>query len=274
MATALGIIPARFDSTRFPGKPLAPLSGKPMLQHVYERASSARRLSAVWVATDDARIYEAVKGFGGKAVMTDPRHSSGSDRVAEAAALPEASGAEVIVNVQGDQPLIAPEALDALVAVFDGDSDLGMATLYEPLGSIEDLMDPNVAKVVADRRGDALYFSRSPVPFCWRPAAGSAPGAAGGLHEGLRRRGEGLAGYWKHVGVYAFRREFLFHFKTLDRGILENLEGLEQLRALEAGYRIRLVRSAGSSVSVETPADLSRVQSLMSTQSTQTTTSP
>ena len=216
-----------------------------MLQHVYERARSARRLADVWVATDDPRIFDRVTGFGGRAVMTSPDHSCGTDRVAEAASRPEAAGFDVVVNVQGDQPLIAAEALDALVAAFDADARLDMATLYEPLTSQEDLRDPNVVKVVAGRGGDALYFSRAPIPY----VVGAEGGGA--LH-------------FKHVGVYAFRREFLFEFTRMPKGRLEAAESLEQLRVLEAGRRIRLVASSGHSISVETPDDIEKVEALIS----------
>ncbi|HKY31183.1 MAG TPA: 3-deoxy-manno-octulosonate cytidylyltransferase [Candidatus Polarisedimenticolia bacterium] len=262
MARALGIIPARYASSRFPGKPLASLSGKPLLQHVYERAARARLLAEVWVATDDPRIRDLTVRFGGKAVMTSPDHPSGSDRVAEAAALPEARGAEVVVNIQGDQPLLDPDALDGLVAAFDGDPGLDVATLFEPLRTTEDLLDPNVAKVVSDRQGNALYFSRSPIPYYRAEGAAMVEMGAGGAALLSRRRG-GMAGYWKHVGVYAFRAPFLFEFGRLERGPLEELEGLEQLRVLEAGRRIRLVPSAGASISVETPEDLRRVEAII-----------
>src|SRR6185436_6986834 len=159
----------------------------------------------------------------------------GTDRVAEVAAGPEGAGAELIVNVQGDQPLIDPEALDRLVAAFDDDGELRMATLFEPIADEATLRDPNVAKVVADRHGDALYFSRSPIPH--------------------QREGGRPAGCFKHVGVYAFRKDFLFEYARMERGRLETLESLEQLRVLEAGHRIRLVPSTGSSLSVETPGD-------------------
>jgi len=262
MARALGIIPARYASSRFPGKPLATLSGKPLLQHVYERTSRCEALSEVWVATDDTRIRDLVAGFGGRAVMTSSHHASGSDRIAEAAALPEAADADIIVNIQGDQPLIDPHALDALVAALRDDPDPGMATLFEPLRSVEDLLDPNVAKVVADRAGYALYFSRSPIPFYWRAGAPLTTLQAA-IRDELPRRPEGMAGWWKHVGVYAFRKDFLFEFGRLERGPLETMENLEQLRVLESGRRIRLVPSAGISISVETPGDLERVQAIM-----------
>jgi 3-deoxy-manno-octulosonate cytidylyltransferase (CMP-KDO synthetase) len=242
MARALAIIPARYDSNRFPGKPLAPLNGKPMLQRVYEAARGASRLDDVWVATDDERIRDAVHGFGGRVVMTSKDHASGTDRVAEAA---RDTDAAIIINVQGDQPLISPEALDALVAAFDAEPDLQMATLYEPLASLDDLLDPNVVKVVADSHAHALYFSRSPIPF----------------HK--KGRPAGLAGYFKHVGVYAFSKPFLMQFTRMGHSLLESLEGLEQLRVLEAGHKIRLVRSSGCSISVEIPADIEKVQAMM-----------
>lgn len=213
-----------------------------MLQHVYERARTARRLENVWVATDDTRIFDLVSGFGGRAVMTSADHVCGTDRVAEAASRPEAAGVDIIVNVQGDQPLIAADALDRLVGAFDGEPGLGMATLFEPLESDEDLRDPNVVKVAADRRGDAIYFSRSAIPW-----------SVGGR----------LDGHLKHVGVYAFRREFLFEFTRMPRGRLEAVESLEQLRVIEAGHRIRLVASSGFSISVETPGDIERVEALI-----------
>lgn len=242
MARALGIIPARYASTRFPGKVLASLSGKPILQHVYERAARAERLDAVWIATDDERIAEASGRFGARAVMTRSDHATGSDRVAEVASLPEARDTEIVVNIQGDQPLLEPEALDGLVGALVSDPALGMATLYEPIASERDLRDPNVVKVVADRSMNALYFSRSPIPHA----------------------SDDRIAHWKHVGVYAFRKSFLFEFGRMERGPLEKAESLEQLRVLEAGLPIRLVPSAGSSVSVETPADLERIQDMMS----------
>ncbi len=233
-----------------------------MLQHVCERAARARRLEQVWVATDDRRIFDAVARFGGHAVMTRPDHPSGSDRVAEAAALPEAAFASVVVNVQGDQPLLDPGALDALVAAFDENPQPEMATLFEPLGSARELLDPNVAKVVADARGNALYFSRSPIPYYRGPQEPMREMGAGQAELAAARR-EGLDGWLKHVGVYAFRRDVLFEFTRLAPGRLERLEGLEQLRALEAGYQIRLVPSAGHSLSVETPDDLEKAEAIL-----------
>src|SRR5262245_36964685 len=230
-----------------------------MLQHVYERARRAARLSAVWVATDDHRIHDSVKAFGGHAVMTSPSHATGTDRVAEAAALPEAKSADVILNIQGDQPLIDPDALDGLVAAFDESPAPSMDTLLEPLPTIDDLLDPNVAKVLSDRSHNAIYFSRAPIPFYQKPGSPMMQR----FETQLAARPEGLMGYWKHVGVYAFLKAFLFEFGGLPRGPLEVAEGLEQLRALESGHRIRLVPSSGVSISVETPGDLKRVESIM-----------
>ena len=221
-----------------------------MLQHVYERARLAKQLEDVWVATDDQRIFDLVMSFGGKAVMTSPEHVCGTDRIAEAALLPAAAGIGIIINIQGDQPLIAPEALDRLVAALDADPTLMMATLREPLTSEADLRDPNVVKVVADANGNALYFSRSPIPY--------AP-------SGSARGGVSLGWHFKHVGVYGFRREFLFEFTRMKHGRLEAAESLEQLRVLEAGGRIRLVASEGISISVETPDDIGRVEALIGT---------
>jgi len=235
------------------------IAGKPLIEWVYQGASRVRGASRVLVATDDIRIAAAVRAFGGDVVMTRGAHETGTDRVAEAAALPEAMAADVVVNIQGDQPLIDPDALDGLVAAFDEAPAPSMATLFEPLRTVEDLLDPNVAKVIADRSHNAIYFSRAPIPF-FRPEG--AP-MRRQFETQLAARPEGLSGYWKHVGVYAFRKEFLFEFGGLPRGPLEIAEGLEQLRALESGHRIKLVRSAGVSISVETPDDLKRVESIM-----------
>ena len=199
--------------------------------------------------------------------MTRGDHATGSDRVAEAASLPEAAGAEVIVNIQGDQPLLDPAALDRLVAAYDGSPVPDMATLYEPLASPRDLLDPHVAKVVMDRAGHALYFSRSPVPY-YRGEDGPLDEMGSGQAQRAARRPAGLAGWWKHVGVYAFRRGFLFEFGKLERGPLEALEGLEQLRVLEAGRKIKMVPSAGLSVSVETPQDLDKVEAILGSRAT------
>lgn len=258
MASAVGIIPARYGSTRFPGKPLASLEGKPLIQHVWERAARARKLGRVVVATDDERIRKAVAAFGGEAILTSPDHASGTDRAEEAVRKLEGSGAAIaiVVNIQGDEPLLDPAALDGLVAALEEDSALACATLAEPFPSAEELLDPNTCKVVVDARGDALYFSRSPVPF-FRQATGEgiAP-----LPEALGMRQDPTAGYHRHVGIYAFRRAALAEFSRLPAGKLEKMEGLEQLRVLEAGLRMRVVVSRHVTMDVDTPQDLETVR--------------
>lgn len=260
MAQAVGIIPARFASTRFPGKPLASLHGKPLVRHVWERAVRARRLDRVAVATDDERIREAVAAFGGEAILTSPDHPSGTDRVAEAVRAMESAGARIgiVVNIQGDEPMLDSEALDALVEALAGDPGLGYATIAEPFASAAEILDPNTCKVVTDADGGALYFSRSPVPFLREVG----PGGILPMEEALAARGS-QAGWWRHVGIYAFRREALEEFSRLPAGRLERMEGLEQLRILEAGRRMRVVVSDRVTLDVDTPEDLVAVRSAL-----------
>ena len=236
---SIAIIPARFESTRFPGKPLVTIAHKTMIQHVYERSLQAKSLAEVIVATDDARILQAVQAFGGQVCMTSPLHRSGTDRVAEVAA---SNNADVIVNVQGDEPLIDPEALDAVVEPFQSDPSLMISTLSVE-GTDGELENPNVVKVVVDHDGFALYFSRSPIPFFRDPSP----------TDGDNRR------FLKHVGLYAYRRTFLARLATLRESYLEKAEALEQLRFLENGYRIKVVNSTYQSLAVDTPEDLERV---------------
>ena len=233
------IIPSRYASTRLPGKPLLDIAGKPMIQRVVERVRLARRPSRVIVATDDERIFSAVQKFAGEVCMTSCSHATGTDRLAEVAhKLPDA---QLILNVQGDEPLISPEALDALVAAFDGDSGLQMATLMTELAE-EDFANPAAVKVVVSLDGHALYFSRSLIPYPRNP------------DPALR--------YYKHIGVYAYRRDFLLRFAELPPSPLEKAESLEQLRALEHGFRIRVVETPFQPVGVDTPEDLERVRLL------------
>lgn len=240
---SIAIIPARFESTRFPGKPLVTIAQKTMIQHVYERSLQAKSVAEVIVATDDARILQAVQAFGGQARMTSPLHRSGTDRVAEVAV---SSDADVIVNVQGDEPLIDPEALNAVVAPFNSDTGLMISTLS--VDGIEgEWENPNVVKVVVDHDGFALYFSRSPIPFFREASA----------EKGERQR------FWKHVGLYAYRRTFLTRLPTLKESYLEKVEALEQLRFLENGYRIKVVNTAFQSLAVDTPEDLERVNAFI-----------
>jgi 3-deoxy-manno-octulosonate cytidylyltransferase (CMP-KDO synthetase) len=233
----LGVIPARFASSRFPGKPLASLAGKSLLQHVFERASQARYLHKVIIATDDQRIFDAARAFGAQVRMTRADHLSGTDRVAEVA---ESENAAVIVNIQGDEPLLDPEAIDAAVLALTSDPEVSMATLSKRIEDPAEVNDPNVVKVVANRAGDAIYFSRAPIPF-------------------VR---EGRAAHFKHIGLYVYRRDFLLAYSGLPVGPLEQAERLEQLRALENGHRIRVVETDYESFGVDTPRDLERIAML------------
>jgi 3-deoxy-manno-octulosonate cytidylyltransferase (CMP-KDO synthetase) len=249
----VAIIPARFGSTRLPGKPLSDIHGKPMIQHVYERASLARGLDLVLVATDDERIASVVRGFGGEVTMTSPRHESGTDRLAEAAAGLDAA---IVVNVQGDEPLLDPLAIEVAVAAVRDDPDVPMATLSLPLVDIGQMLSPTVVKVVVDERGDALYFSRSPIPFVRSNGGGLAEAARDAVGLGLAR---------KHVGLYVYRREALLRFASYPPSPLERAEGLEQLRALHHGMRIRVapLSESANALAVDTPEDLARVRSLL-----------
>jgi 3-deoxy-manno-octulosonate cytidylyltransferase (CMP-KDO synthetase) len=233
----LGVIPARFASSRFPGKALVTIAGKPMLQHVYERASQARYLTKVVIATDDQQIYDAARSFGAPVQMTRPDHLSGTDRVAEVAS---ADAAGVIVNIQGDEPLIDPEAIDAAALALLDDDDLSMGTLKKRIEDPQEIPNPNVVKVVTDLAGDAIYFSRCPIPY-------------------VR---DGSITHYKHIGLYVYRRDFLLGYSDLPVGPLEQVERLEQLRALENGYRIRVVETEYDSLGVDTPEDLERVSKL------------
>lgn len=239
--TVIVVIPARYAATRLPGKPLSRIGGRPMVEHVYRRAAAARGVTDVLVATDDERIASAVAAFGGRAIMTDPGHASGTDRVAEVA---RGLSCDLIVNVQGDEPALAPAAIEQAVAPLAADPSLVMGTLGGPLDATTDPQNPDVVKVLVDQRGFALYFSRAPVPY---RRDLDAPGAS----------------VLRHIGLYVYRRDFLLTFASLPRTPLERLESLEQLRALEHGYRITVVETACQSISVDTPEDLERVRLLM-----------
>jgi len=232
----LGVIPARFSSSRFPGKVLASLHGKSMLQHVYERASQARYLTSAIIATDDDRVAAVARSFGAPVRMTRADHMSGTDRVAEVAS---AENAEIVVNIQGDEPLIDPAAIDAAILPLVHEPGVVMATLKKRIENPREISDPNVVKVVTDTAGDAIYFSRSPIPFD-RDRTGTVP-------------------YFKHVGLYVYEHNFLLGYSSLTVGPLEGAERLEQLRALENGYRIRVTETEYESWGVDTPADLERV---------------
>ncbi len=243
--SVLAVIPARYTSSRLPGKPLVPLCGKPMIQHVWERVRRARRVARALVATDDERIARAVREFGGEAVMTRADHRNGTERVAEVAAGEAGRAAEIFVNVQGDEPLIEPAAIDAAVEALGGDASVAVATLAVPITAPAEVMDPNVVKVVRDFEDNALYFSRAPIPWV---------------------RGDGAsvrARHWKHIGLYVFRKAALLEFPTFPQGELEKLEQLEQLRWLENGYKIRVAETTYDSVSVDVAEDVPRVEELL-----------
>ena len=238
----LGVIPARFASSRFPGKALASLAGKPMVQHVWERAARARYLDDLLVATDDERIAAAVRQFGGRVRMTRRDHPSGTDRLAEVAS---AEPAAIYVNIQGDEPLIDPEAIDATILSVLGDESVSMGTLKKRIIDPTDILNPNVVKVVTNLLSDAIYFSRCAIPY-------------------ERDGRSGLPVYYKHIGLYVYRSELLLRYPDLTIGPLEKSEKLEQLRALENGFRIRVVDTEYESLGVDTPEDLERVNQLFS----------
>jgi 3-deoxy-manno-octulosonate cytidylyltransferase (CMP-KDO synthetase) len=249
----VAIIPARFRSTRLPGKPLSEIQGKPMIQWVHERVRAARTVDRVLVATDDVRIADAVAAFGGEAVMTSPEHASGTDRLAEVARTLDAA---IVVNVQGDEPMLDPALVDAVVRPLLDDPSVAIATASVPLVRLEEMLSPSVVKVVTDARGNALYFSRSPIPLV---RDGGPPdleaAAARALAAGLAR---------KHVGLYVYRREALLAFASLPPAPLEQAEGLEQLRALHHGLCVRVVPWEGDTArAVDTPEDLEAVRTLM-----------
>jgi 3-deoxy-manno-octulosonate cytidylyltransferase (CMP-KDO synthetase) len=247
MATrTVAIIPARFGSTRLPGKPLLLIAGKPMIQHVVERVSKARLVERVMVATDDQRIMDAVQAFGGEAVMTSPECRSGTDRIAEVAK--KLSGVDVVVNVQGDEPLIPPTMIDAAIQPLWDDPMVLVGTLVRRIADFAELDDPAVPKVVLSRNGECLYFTRSAVPY-----GRDLPYEAWLAHHT----------YYRHIGIYVFRRSFLLRYASLAQTPLEQAEKLEQLRILEHGYSIHAAITEEESMAVDTPADLERVRHIM-----------
>ncbi len=248
------MIPARYTAARLPGKVLADIAGKPMVQHVYERARQAESLDELLVATDDERIFAAVTGFGGRAVMTSAEHKSGTDRLAEVAASMEC---DVVANIQGDEPLIEPGAIDALVEPFLSDSNLRMSTLAARLENYEEHTQPSVVKVVVDKNGFALYFSRAPIPYFRLDTSDQ--------WQDNKPRQHPASGVWplRHIGLYAYTRETLLWLSSLPQTALEMTEKLEQLRALENGCRIKVIEVAYDALSVDTPEDLERVRQVM-----------
>ncbi len=264
MSRVLGVIPARFTSTRFPGKPLAPLGNRSMIEQVWARARSASTLDRLIVATDDARIRVVAERFGAEVMMTSSEHVSGTDRVAEVVRRlqdrddPD-SDYSFVVNIQGDEPLLTPTSLERLVAALRSDSAPEMATLSEPIRSVEELFDPNTVKLVTSGDGRALYFSRSPIPF----HRGAVARMTADFRTAISDRADDLEGYLKHQGLYGYSRSALMQLARMDPSPLERDEGLEQLRALEAGFTIQVVPSDFRSHGVDTPEDLARVARML-----------
>ena len=250
--SVLVVIPARYASTRFPGKPLAPISGKPMIQHVVENVRLATLPSRIVVATEDPRIKSVVEAFGAEAILTRPDHRTGTDRIAEVAThIP----ADIYINVQGDEPVIDPGTVDSVAAAMAEDDSIQLATPCAAITVPREIMDPNIVKVVQDFDGRALYFSRAPIPW-------------------VRDTGDRVAAkHWKHVGLYGYRRETLLEFPTLPPGELERIEQLEQLRWLENGFHMHVVETMYNAVSVDVPTDIQKVEKLLQSRAKSTTQS-
>jgi 3-deoxy-manno-octulosonate cytidylyltransferase (CMP-KDO synthetase) len=248
---SLGVIPARYGAQRFPGKPLAMIAGRSLVQRVYEQAAKAERLDKVIVATEDTRILEAVETFGGDAMLTSPDCATGTDRVAEVA---RTYDCDLVLNIQGDEPLMRPEMIDQLVTGMQADPKCVMGTLARPLESAANLDNPNVVKVALAQNGAALYFTRSRVPFVRDAKTSDAL-------EWLK-----LAKFYKHLGIYAFRREFLLKFVALPQSELEKTEKLEQLRALENGFSIKVWITPHDSIGVDRPEDVELVEEILKSQ--------
>jgi 3-deoxy-manno-octulosonate cytidylyltransferase (CMP-KDO synthetase) len=237
---AVGVIPARFASSRFPGKPLAKIFDKPMIQWVYERASQSKALSEVIIATDHSTIIKACEKFRAKALMTSASHLTGTERVAEVA---EGLNAEIIVNIQGDEPLIRPESIDKVISPFYEDDRVQISTLKYAIEGKQELEDPNVVKVIVDKDDYAIYFSRLPIPY--------------------QRNAVDNFIHYKHIGIYAYKRDILLKLAKLKPSPLEKIEALEQLRFLENGYRIKVIETNYNSFGIDTPEDLKRILKML-----------
>jgi len=245
MFRPVAIIPARFGSTRFPGKPLALLKGKPVIQHVYQAVSSAGLIDAVFVATDDRRIFDVVTGFGGRAVMTSTEHTCGTERIAEVAQDIEC---DIIVNVQGDEPFIKPEMVDDVIKVLSDDRRAEISTLAKKTDDIKEILSPDIVKVVFDNEGFAMYFSRAPIPFY--------------RDEWMIQKieDEKIGGCYKHIGIYGYKKDVLLRFASMPQGRLELIEQLEQLRALAGGIKIKVKETPYDTFGIDTPQDLERAE--------------
>lgn len=254
--SAIVVIPARYHSTRFPGKPLAPLKGIPVIEHVYRNAAKSSLADEVLVATDDQRIFETVSGFGGKAVMTSPAHLSGTDRIAEVA---DRTNYDIIVNVQGDEPLIKAEMIDDVISLLD-DAKASLGTLAKKINDPEDIFNPNIVKVVTGADGFAIYFSRAPIPYHrdeWKNESSALRWNAGGAEQGS-------FDCFKHIGIYSYRRDVLLKLSSLPASRLELIEKLEQLRAIENNFRIKVKETYAETFGVDTPEDLERIKTCLS----------
>jgi 3-deoxy-manno-octulosonate cytidylyltransferase (CMP-KDO synthetase) len=235
----IGVIPARYDSTRLPGKPLVNIAGKPMIQHVWERSKRSKLIDKLIVATDDRRIFDAVKGFGGKAVMTSKKHESGTDRIGEAV---KKLKYRIVVNIQGDEPFMDPKNIDRAIKPLISDKKLNVSTLCYEIANSDEIGNPNIVKVVFDKNFDALYFSRYPLPY--------------------NRIGSLKIKYYKHIGLYVYRRDYLLKLVRMKQSGLEEAEKLEQLRILESGEKIKVVLTNIDSHSVDTEDDLNKLQAI------------
>lgn len=235
----MGVIPARFHSTRFAGKVLADLGGKPVVQHVWENAKKSKMLDDLVIAADDERIIKEAEDFNAKAIYTSPDQPSGTDRLVEVV---NPIDVEVIINIQGDEPMVRPEMIDELARTILEEKDVQMATLARRIEDTNEIKNPNVVKVLIDKNGFALYFSRSVIPY---------------------PRHETMPIYYKHLGLYAYTKDFLFEFTNLPKSHLEMTEGLEQLRALENGYRIKVVETKFDTIGIDTPEDLEKAKQAM-----------
>lgn len=234
----IAIIPSRYQSSRFPGKPLALIAGKPMIQWVYENVSKVGALDAVYVATDDLRIYDTVQGFDGKAIMTSSEHTCGTDRLAECATILNLKDEDIILNIQGDEPLIRPEMVIDLLSNFDSDS-VYMGTLMKRIENYEEIRNPNVVKVITDVNSYAIYFSRYSIPF---------------ERDGIKRT------HYKHIGAYGYKKWFLMKFSNLNKTELEVAESLEQLRVIESGFKIHVKETDWQTIGVDTPEQIALVE--------------